>query len=194
MVGKPDRAGNRKSNINDLRIYFNKLSLPQKKEFIQKLKHRLNGFKSLKYNEFLTECVKIYNNETQLQDTNAGIKDISQPAITAEGFAAALASMLKTSNTASSELEIKRRLAGTWQREGEGKIFYYTFGEDGAFETNEAAGLETLRGCFRIGDNNAIVMEPHESPRVSGLILSVCGGSLTITLTDGSSRDYKRSV
>ena len=51
--------------IDQLRIHFNGLNIPQKKEFIGKLQQKLRGQSNAEYSRFLNECVNRYNMEMQ---------------------------------------------------------------------------------------------------------------------------------
>ena len=198
MEGKPSGESGGESNIKELRVYFNSLNAPQKKEFIEKLQQKLTSVKSAKYKDFLSECIEAYNQEVHADDKSIMVKDATTPnlavptAISAESIAIAFASMLNPAKTDTSAPSIGPRLVGTWQRECDGKAFYYKFNDDGTFETNEVNGRETLEGHYNAGFENAILMEPHELLQVSSLMLSVSGNSLTIGLMDGSLYEYKR--
>ena len=112
--------------------------------------------------------------------------------ISPESFAIAFASLFAAGKGGFSAAAIGPKLIGTWQREHNGKVFYYTFNDDGTLETNEVSGHKVLKGHYTIGIEGAIHMEPHELLRISGLTLSVSGSSLTISFVDGSSYDYRR--
>ena len=182
MADKSGTGSGENSNIQELREYFGTLNTSQKGKFIQNLQQKLGNTKSTKYEEFLSECIQTYQKE----------KEIPPPDISPESFAIALASMLNAEKAGSSGPAIGPQLVGTWQRERDGKTFYYKFNEDGTFETNEVAGHENLTGSYKVGDESAIHMEPHELLQVNGLMLSISGSSLTVSLMDGSSYDYRR--
>ena len=192
MVKKPVKKSGPDSEIIKMREYFKTLNSTQKKEFIQNLKQKLTDIKSKKYADFLSECVKAYNKEVRERDYTAVPKKDGIPEISPESFAQALVTMISGVKPGSGTTAIAPKLIGTWQREADGKIFYYKFMDDGTFETNDAANHETLQGHFSVGVENAILLEPHEILQVNGLTLSVSGDRLTISLTNGKSFDYKR--
>lgn len=186
IANKLSGEGGGKSDINELRMYFNSLKTSRKKEFINKLQQKVIEMKSIKYKDFLEECVKTYNQEVKANK--------APPTISAESFAIAFASLFKTAKSDSSIPTIGSQLIGTWQRELNGKIFYYKFNDDSTFETNEVTDHEILTGHYNIGIENAILMEPHELLKINSLMLSVSGSSLTIGLTDGSFYEYTRKM
>lgn len=174
------------TNNDDLRVYFKSLKTSQKKEFIENFKEKISTMKSARYSELLSEFIQEYNKEVRARKESAA-KEASQPDISAESFAIALASMLSGASDVG-----KPQLVGTWQREFDDKTFFYKFNEDGTFVTNTVNGRKTLEGNYKLGIDGAILMEPHELLQISSLILSVSGSGLTIGLTDGSIYDYKR--
>ena len=194
-----DRLGsknNGKSDINELRTYFKSLNTPQKKEFIHKLQQKLNSVKTVKYDDFLSECIQTYNQEVKAHNNNNNNnnnKDATKPPdISADSFAIAFASLFATAKSSPTALTIGAQLTGTWQRESNGKIFYYNFNDDGTFETNTVMNHEIIKGHYSIGIENAVLMEPHDLLQINSLMLSVSGSSLTIGLTNGTSYEYRR--
>ena len=125
MAGKPGGESAGKSDINELRAHFSTLNMSQKREFIQKLQQKLAGVKSMKYKVFLSECIEAYNKEAQAREISAKAKEANQPAISSESFAIAFASMLTAERADPSAPAIGRQLVGTWQREYDGRVFYY---------------------------------------------------------------------
>jgi hypothetical protein len=182
-----------KSDINSLRAYFNSLKTFQKREFIQKLQKKLDGVKSDKHQAFLLECIGSYNNEVKAKKKDAEKKEARPPDISAESFALALASMLAGARAETPAPAIGPRLIGTWQREDKGKAFYVVFHDDGVFETNENKNNEKLKGHFKIGMDNAVLLEPHDLTQINSLTLSVSGRNLTLGFADGRVYDYRRS-
>jgi len=179
-----------KSDINELRIYFGGLKTPQKREFIQNLQNKLAGTKSVKYNEFLQECIQSYNQEVKKIKKADPAPDTS---LSDEIFARAIASMLN-SKSGGEKPDLKSKLIGNWQRTHDGKIFYYNFNGDGSFETNEVPGHENLKGHYSIGIDGVVLMEPHELLQFSSFMVANSGRILTIGLTDGTFFEYTKKV
>ena len=162
MEGKSSIESSGESNIKELRVYFNSLNTSQKKEFIQKLQQKITSVKSTKYKDFLSECIQAYNQVAHAHDKSNLTKNAITPDISTESIAIAFASMLAAVRADSSEPIIGSQLVGTWQRECDGKAFYYKFNDDGTLETNEVISHEPLEGHYKVGFENAILMEPHE--------------------------------
>ena len=184
------------ASIQELRATFKGLQIAQKKAFINNLREQLKGMNSGKYNEFLSECIKDYNMQVKAarpsttanaatENANKAVKDD----ISSEIFARAIASMLKEPSD-STPVSMSKRLAGTWEREENGKVYYYTFKDDGTIETNDIPGNEILTGHFVFDQDNVLHMEPHEVLKISNLVST--GGHLMISFEDGSSRDYRK--
>ena len=176
-----------KQDINELRSYFNGLKISKKKEFILKLKEKTKG--SEKYKSFLAECVDIYNQEVK-DSKQAKAANETLPEISSEAFNIAMAAIVGALQT--SPDAAKQKLLGTWQREFEGKIFYYTFNDDGSFETNDVSGQDILTGHYIIDQDNVLHMEPHELLQIANLTFSVSGLSMNIQLLNNVSLEYKR--
>ena len=175
-----------KSDIDTLRAYFHGLKTSQKREFIKNLQQKLNSVSTGKYAEFLSECIQGYNRELQTLKKDTSSKE--NVGISSESFAIAFASMVSDKKP----IAIGPRLVGTWQMESEGNIFYYNFNNDGTFETNAVAGSGIIKGHYKIGMEDDILIEPHELLQVSSLMMTVSGQILTIFYLDGSAYDYKR--
>ena len=195
MKGNINGKGTGKSSVDQLRAYFLTLNTIQKREFIQNLKQKLAGVKSQKYNGFLAECIKAYNEEVKAGDNPASAFNGGLPDISPESFAQALATMISgaQANKSTRAAANLPKLTGTWQHERDGRIFYYRFSEDGTYETNSHTGLEIIKGQYTVGIDGTILLEHHEILQISGIMLSVSGNHLTIGLTNGKSYDYKRA-
>jgi len=177
-----------KSDIGELRTYYKGLTLPQKKEFINNLKKKIQDLNTPKYNNFLAECVKDYN--AAIENQREAQKEAQTSSLSDEVFAKAIATMLSAPKAEVLAPKISTKILGRWQREAGGKIYYYDFNLDGSFETNEVPGHEVLKGHYATGVGGSILMEPHDLLRFSSLFFSPSGNSMTIGYTDGTSYEY----
>ena len=182
-----------KSSINDLKIYFAKLTAPQKKEFIQNLQKKISGIKDSKYREFLNNCIKIYNEEARKQHAPPPThhsppvqKKPTEPKLTDEIFAKAFATMLFGNKP--SQMSVTSKLCGKWERKQEGKIFYFNFNQDGSLETNETASGDILHGRYSLGLDGILLLEPGEELGTNNIILTE--NSLYISFANGKSFEY----
>ena len=114
------------------------------------------------------------------------------PDISPESFAVAMAAFLK--NTTPKATKTVSHLVGTWQRQENGKTYYYRFQDDGTLETNETnVGGGLLKGRYDTADNT-LQLEPHDQLCISNLSLSVTGKQLHIQRTDGKAYDYAKKT
>ena len=70
------------ANINEMRTYYNGLSLLQKREFLVNLERKLKGQKNSKYKEFLKECIEKYNRDARERNSSSTLnqtKSSKQP-------------------------------------------------------------------------------------------------------------------
>jgi len=187
------------NDIERLQKNFAEINFSQKKDFIIKLKNQLEGKHSPRHEQFLAECVQSYNEEVRARNAAAGhAPKESKPKMTdisPDAFAAALATMLSGGGKKPAEADIRGKLVGKWQRDPEDGDFYYKFNDDGTFSTNEFEGNapgDILLGNFTVGPGGAILMQPHEQLKFTGLMFSQEGNSLIITLKDGLVFEYER--
>ena len=171
-----------KTDLKKLKAYFRSLKTPQKKEFIRNLQKKITGVKDSKYRSFLAECLKEYNSEVR-----AG-KKAAREQISDESFALALAAML--SPLAPSQKSIAARLQGRWQRESDGKVFYFEFANDGTFVTNETPDSEILHGRYSTGLDGVLLLEPSEILGTKSIMLSA--NRLVIGFVSGESYEYTK--
>ena len=184
-------------DINGLRKYYANLEFSQKKDFIVNLKKKLEGMNSVPHSRLLEECVREYNEEVRKRNKAAGFAPKPKmPDISPDAFARALATMFHSAGENPSDPAIKSRLIGKWQRDPDEGDFYYKFNADDTFETNEFEGASdtnrVLHGNYTVGPNNAVLMEPHDKLKFTGLMFSQTGESLIINLKDGLTFEYTR--
>lgn len=141
------------------------------------------------YARFLEECVQAYNAEARERKGRIEVKEPKMPDISPDAFAMALGTLIYGRK---GEGAVKTRILGTWRREPDEGDFYYTFREDGSFETNEFDGEGILTGNYTVGPDNTVLMEPVEPLKFTSLLFSQNADSLIITLKDGLAFEYKK--
>ena len=171
---------NKNSSIKDIKAYFNTLTLPQKKQFIDKLNIQLKQIKSPKYKDLLEYCIKKYNDEAKKQKPQAS-QDESN-----ELFARAIAKMLRGEDSKPTS----PKLDGLWERKADETIYFYDFKADGTFYTNENNGIN---GFYKTGIGGIILMEPIDELNIKNILVSGSGKRLFITYNNGMSYEYSKS-
>ena len=171
---------NKNSSIKDIKAYFNTLTLPQKKQFIEKLEFQLKQIKSPKYKDLLDYCVKKYNEEIKKEKT-----EVSQNA-SDELFARAIAKMLSGEDNKPTS----PKLEGLWERKDGVTVYFYDFRPDGTFYTNENKGIN---GFYKTGIGGIILMEPIDELNIKNILVSGSGKRLFITYNNGISHEYNKS-
>jgi hypothetical protein len=191
-------------DINELRKHYATLPFPQKKDFIMNLKNKLEKTPSQPHQKLLEECIRAYNAEVRQKNTAAGFDTTPKmPDISPDTFARALATLITGGMGNVPNSRIRDRLVGRWQRDPDEGIQYYTFNNDGSFETNEYEGSPSnadtlafpssvLVGNFTVSPDNDILMEPHDKLKFTSLMFSQTADSLIIAMKDGLTFEYKK--
>ena len=172
------------TDTKKLKAYFDKLAMPQKKEFIQNLKVKISDVKDSKYRGLLQQCISDYNNA--VQKAKAAPKEDPDTSLQDALFAKALSSML-TEKKASCGT-VMDRLVGRWQRHEMGQTMYIQFNDDGSFETNENGRV--VSGRYSLGLDGVLLMEPGDLFSSEKVLMSQ--KSLFIWLANGDSLEYSR--
>jgi hypothetical protein len=178
-----------KSNVNELKAYFDGLTVPQKREFIQNLKKKLETVRNAEYAKLLSYCVETYNQTVRREKAKDAPKSGELEDLSSELFARAIATML--SKPEGEPTKAAPKLTGEWRREADGKTYRYIFKEDGTFETDETYILKGVKGVYRV-DEKGVLMGPHELLPIDAITVNHSGSRMSVLLKDGTAYDYVR--
>ena len=180
-----------KTDFNKLKKYFNSLTTPGKKEFIQNLKEKISDVKDSKYLGFLNTCIRQYNEEVAERAKKKSPEEPKTkplPDISPEAFARAFSVML-FGEEKNSQSMIKH-LLGKWQRVSETGTHFFDFKENGTFDTNETSSGAVLTGNYSTGLDGVLLLEPKEELGIINVLLSQ--NNLLLYFSNGSAHTYTK--